>query len=274
MQGFEIEKCFNRALSLCISKKKFFIVFPVLFLCGIFIVYCRAFASDASGWIKMSLAFLPILLSSGLLLSLGALLIRIYYHEVKSLKFHYTELLGKSWDLIIGTSYLAIPPVLVYLMVWILLGIFLLLQEIPGVGNAIGILLSFGPFLLILTSLLLCLFNLSLLFFVTPAIALKSHDKTQLAKEVFSSIRKKLFSNLLFLLIALIPIAFVVGILSFAAMLTHENYFAQDHSLSIGLYWFFIMIPFSALVTPGVVFFFNFAAESYNYLQKKAKAVG
>jgi len=273
MEGFEIEKCFNRALSLCISKKKFFIVFPVLFLCGIFIVYCRAFASDASSWIKMSLAFLPILLSSGILLSLGALLIRIYYHEVKRLKFHYTELLGKSWDLIIGTAYLAIPPVLVYLMVWILLGIFLLLQEIPGIGNAISILLSFWPFLLILSSLLLCLFNLALLFFVTPAVALKSQDKTHLAKEVFASIQNKLFSNILFLLMALLPIGFVVGVLSFAATLTHENYFAQEHPLSIGLYWFFIMIPFSAILTPGVIFFFNFAAESYNYLQKKVQGL-
>jgi len=217
----------------------------------------------------MSLVFLSILLASGILLSLGVLLIRVYYHEVKSLKIHLTKILKASWDLIMGTAYLSIPPVLIYLLLWILLGIFLLLREIPGVGDFFGIILSFGPFILILGSLILVIFNWLLLFFVAPAVALSSLDRTHLAKNVFARLKKNIFSNLIFFFMGCIPILITVAFLSLAAVLTNFSYLVTKHPLSIGLQWFFIMLPFCAFLTPAVVFFFNFAAEAYNILVKK-----
>ena len=78
------------------------LTFPILVLCGILIVFCRAVAFEASPWIAMSLAFLPILLSSGILLALGVLLIRIHMHEVKSLHLSFRRLIAGSVDLIMG----------------------------------------------------------------------------------------------------------------------------------------------------------------------------
>jgi hypothetical protein len=264
----DLENAFNRAFFLSFTKKKLFLVFPVLVLCGILIVFCRSIAFYSGGWIAMSMIFLPIFLSSGILLALGVLVIRIYYHEVKKLKVSYKKIVGASWELIIGTSYLSLPVILVYLLLWIVMGIFLLLKEIPYVGSSVGVLLSFAPFLIILISILLCLMNVGLLFFVTPAVGLKTLKKRHMAKHVFKAIRQNLFSHLLYFIVALLPIAIVVGILSLAAVITGHSYFDSDNIISVSLGWFFIMLPFCAILTPTVIFFFNFAAEAYNNLHK------
>ncbi|MES2273735.1 MAG: hypothetical protein V4487_06050 [Chlamydiota bacterium] len=271
MTWLEIEKAFNRAMLLSFSKRKLMLTFPILVLCGILTVFCRAVAFDASDWIAMSLAFLPILLSSGVLLGLGVLLVRIHYHEAKSLTLNFRRLISGSLDLIIGTSYLSIPPILVYLLLWILLGLFFLLKEIPGIGDFFGIVLAFGPFLLIFGSLLLCLFNLGLLFFVAPAAALQPLKRIPLAKRIFSSLQAHLLSSLALFLLALIPIVLLVGLLSLSAMLTNVSFLIAERSLSVALEWFFIMLPFCAFLTPAVIFFFNFAAESYQLLQSKTQ---
>lgn len=267
----DIEKAFNRAVFLSFSKKKIALVFPVLVLCGVLIVFCRAAAFDASGWLAMSFLFLPILFSSGILLGLGVLLIRIHHHEAKRLKLGLRELLAASMDLIIGTSYLSMLPVLVYLCLWILMGVFLLLQGIPGIGYFFSVVFSFSPFLLIFGSFLLCLFNLALLFFVAPAAALHSLKTVSLAKKVFEAVQRRLFSSLCFFLIAFFPLALVGALLSIAAKVTDLNFLVGDRSLSVALEWFFIMLPCCAILTPFVIFFFNFSAESYQLLQGIAK---
>lgn len=272
MHWSELEKGFNRAALLSISKRKLALAFPALLLCGILSVFCRAVAYEASGWVVMSLAFLPILLSSGVLLALGVLLVRLHHHEAKQLSLDFKKLIGSSTDLIIGTSYLAILPVLAYLFLWILLGVFFLLREIPLVGNFFSVIFSFGPFLLIFGSLFLCLLNLGLLFFVAPAAALQSLQKAPLAKRVFEVLSRRLFSSLILFLIGLIPIGIVGGILSLAAILTNVNFSIAERSLLVALEWFFIMLPFSAILSPVVVFFFNFAAESYQILQGSPSA--
>ncbi len=242
------------------------LTFPLLVLCGILVVFCRAIAYDASPWIAMSLAFLPILLSSGVLLGLGVLLIRLHIHEVKGLHLGFRRLIAGSVDLIMGTSYLSIPPILAYLFLWIALGLFFLLGEIPGIGHFFSVVLAFGPFLLIFGSLLLCLFNLGLLFFVAPAAAFQPFKRTSLAKRVLSLFQGRLLSSIALFLLALVPILFVSGLLSLSALLTNLQ-LAPDRTLAVAMEWFFIMLPFSAILTPAVIFFFNFAAESYQLLQ-------
>lgn len=273
MNWSELEKAFNRAAMLSVSKRKLVLAFPALILCGILSVFCRAVAYEANEWVAMSLAFLPILLSSGILLALGVLLIRVHHHEAKQLTLDFKKLIGASADLVIGTSYLAILPVLAYLFLWILLGVFFLLREIPLVGDFFSVVLSFGPFLLIFGSLFLCLFNLGLLFFVAPAAALQSLQKAPLAKRVFEVLSKKLFSSMILFLIALIPIGIVGGLLCLAAILTNVSFSIAERPLSVGLEWFFIMLPFAAILAPVVIFFFNFAAESYQILQGNANSV-
>lgn len=237
------------------------IAFPALVLCGLLVVFCKAVACDATDWIKMSLAFLPILLSSGVLLALGVLLIRIHMHEVKGLNLSLQRLFSGSTDLILATSYLSIPPVLTYLCLWIVLGFFYLLGEMSSFFTVI---FAFGPFLLIFSSLLLCLLNLALLFFVAPAAAFQPHKKFALAKRVLALFQGKMLSSFALFLLALLPIFLVSSLLVLAAILSNS---APEQPLSIALEWFFIMLPFAALLTPAVIFFFNFAAESYQLLQ-------
>jgi hypothetical protein len=269
MQWSDLERSFSRAVLFSFSKKKLLLAFPVLVLCGIFTVFCRAIAIGAGNWISMSLAFLPILLSSGVLLALGVLLIRIYLYEVKNIELSFDQFIKGSLDLMMGTSYLSVPPILIYLLLWILLGFFFLLGEIPGIGDFFSVVFAFGPFLLILGSLLLCLLNLALLFFVTPAAALRPLSKNSLGKKVLLSFQGKMLSSIALFLIALVPIIFVSALLSLSAILTNLQ-LGSERSLAVVMEWFFIMLPFCALLTPSIVFFFNFAAESYHLLQTKS----
>ena len=128
----DIEHIFNRALSLSFSRKKLLFMFPVLVVCGLMIVFCRALAVNAGQWVVLSLTFLPIFLSSGLLLASGVVLARIYHHEVKMIPLSFRKILAQSWELLIGVSYLTLPLLLAYLFLWMIMGIFYLLKEIPA----------------------------------------------------------------------------------------------------------------------------------------------
>lgn len=268
----DVEFIFNRALAFSFSRKKFLFVFPVLVGCGLLTVICRALAFSAGDWMRLSLAFLPQFLSSGLLLAAGVVLIRLYHHEVKHLPVNLRGTLRESWDLMVGICYLTVPLVLAYLVLWTVMGLFYLLKEIPAVGDILGVILSFGPFLLVLGSLILSLFSVLLLFFAAPGIALKSAIKLELGAEIVRRIRGNVFSNVSLFLLGLIPLMIVVGLLSLAAVMTGANYFEAERSLSIATQWFFIMLPFCAVLTPAVIFFFNFAAESHVYMLRRLKA--
>lgn len=274
MQWNDFEKSFNRAMLLSFSKRKLALTFPILVLCGILSVFCRAVSFESGEWVAMSFAFLPILFSSGILLALGVLLVRMHHHEAKQLTLDFRKLIGGSIDLIIGTSYLSILPIVAYLFLWTLLGLFFLLKAVPILGDFFSVIFSFGPFLLIFGSLLLCVFNLGLLFFVAPAAALQPLKNIPLAKRVWSLINRKLFSALILWMIALIPIALVGGLLCLAAFLTNVSFLVAERSLSVALEWFFIMLPFCAILSPAVIFFFNFAAESYQLLQRISSLSG
>jgi hypothetical protein len=265
----DLEFCFNRSLSYSFTQKKLLTVFSVLILCGILVGFCRTLAYGSSNWISMSLIFLPIFLSAGILLALGIFIIRLYYHEIKSLKLSYRKILFNSWELIIGTTYLSIPPILIYLLLWVVLGVFILLKELPVIGEFVGVVLAFAPFLIILSSIILVFISLVILFFIAPAIALGEKEKFYLAKTVILRLRENIFRNLLFFFISICPLVFLIGFLSYASHLTGISYIASEHLVSISVRWFFLMIPFCLFLTPFVIFFFNFAAEAYNFSIKK-----
>src|SRR5262245_60919128 len=111
----DIKFRFNRALALTFSRKKLLFVFTILVLCGLLVVFSRALALNASHWVLLSLGFLPIFLSAGFLLGMGVILVRIYHDEVKQKPFRYRDILAKSWEIAIGSSYFSIPIILCYL---------------------------------------------------------------------------------------------------------------------------------------------------------------
>lgn len=155
-----------------------------------------------------------------------------------------------------------------------LLGVFFLFKEIPGLGQVVTVILAFGPFLINLGSLLLCLLNLSMLFFLAPVIALRGLNRIQISQTLVNRFQKDVFSNLFLGFIGALPLFFAVAILSLAAFMTGAICYNCDHPIYSVLQWFFIMIPFTALLSPAIIFFFNFAAESHVLIQREIRSVG
>jgi hypothetical protein len=267
----DIEVIFNRALKFSYTRKKIFLLFPALVLCGILIVLSHTFWLGANPWARASLAFVPGFLCVGILMTIGVPLIRLYHDEIKDKKLSVNKTLRQSWTLMGSLASLILPILTAYLVLWFVLGIFYLLKHIPSVGEMLGIFLSFGPFLLILGSLFLSIVNLLLLFFMTPLVALKSTMRWELAEEVLLKICLQPFVHLALLILGLLPLLVVVGFMVLAATLTGMSFFVMERTWEISLQWFFIMIPFAALLSPVVIFFFNFAAEGFALLQRRAK---
>jgi hypothetical protein len=265
----DLQLMFNRALAHTFSQRKLLFVFCTLALCGLLVVFFRALSLEASNWIATSFLFLPIFLCAGVLLAAGIVIIRIYHDEVKKRPLSYTRILKNSWELMIGASYISIPIILSYLVLWMLLGVFFLLNEVPWVGGVFAVLLAFAPFLINFCSLVLCLINLLLLFFMTPIFAFRGLNRMQVLKVFMNRIQEDIFSNLVLVIIALLPITFFVLLLTAAALFTGTITYASQSNLQIILNWFIIMIPFTALLTPAVIFFFNFAAEAHVFFQRK-----
>jgi len=270
----DLQFVFNRALTLSLSRKKLILTSVVLAFCGLLVVFFRGLAIGASHWVMLSLTFLPFFLCAGILLSMGIVLIRIYHNEIKQRPVSYREILRKSWAIVIGASYFSIPIILSYLLLWIFLGIFLLLRLTPGVGEVIGVILAFGPFILNLGTLILCLLNLAMLFFVTPIIAFKGLNRIQVTQTLIDRLKSDPFSNIIYGLFALLPLLFVGGLLVLAAFMTETVCYICADPLHNVLQWFFIMIPFTAALSPAVVFYFNFAAEAHVLMQKSRKDKG
>lgn len=267
----DIQQVFNRAAQFTFERSKWLFTFLVLALCGLFVVFCRGLASNASPWVTMSLTFLPVFLCFGILLALGVVLIRGYHDEVKRKPVSYQTIFARSWETILGAAYFTVPVILLYLMLWMLLGIFLLLQNIPAVGDFFAVILAFAPFLLNMATLLLCVFVVGVLFFVTPVIALKGMNRVLISQVLAKRFQVDLFSNLLLFAIGILPLLLVFGLLLLSAVLTGSVCVVCDDTLHNVLQWFFIMIPFAALVAPTFIFFFNFAGEAHVLMQRRIK---
>ena len=247
------------------------LVFPVLCVCGLLVVLSHILAVSVNHWLNNSLIFFPTFLCAGIFMALGIPLIRIYHDEVKKKPFSYRTVLLHSWSLMSKVSVFVLPFLLAYLLLWIVLGLFYLVKEIPGAGELVGVIFSFGPFALILGSLVLSAGAMFLLFFITPMVSLKSVMKLSLVEEFYPRFKKNFFTHFLLLGLGLFPLIVVIGFLVLAATLTGMTYVVTERTWAIGLQWFFIMIPFAACLSPAAIFFFNFSAESFVLAQKYLK---
>jgi hypothetical protein len=267
----EVQRIFNRSWFSTFHKAKLLLTFVVLALCGVLIVFFKGVGIQAGQWLSQSLTFLPVFMCAGVLFSLGILLIRIYHDEVKEKPVSYKETLSRSWEVVIGASYVSVPIILSYLLLWMLLGIFVLMSDIPSVGPFFNAILSFAPFLINLGSLVLIIFNFALLFYVAPILALKGFNRIQVSRVLMSRFREDIFSNIFLLSVAVLPLISFLGLLSVAAWMTGSLCEPCTSVVGQVVMWFFMMIPFTAILAPAVVFFFNFAAESHVLMMKKTK---
>ena len=267
----EIQLIFNRALFNTFQRAKLLLTFVVLAMCGVLVVFFKGVSVQAGQWLAQSLTFLPIFMCAGVLFSLGILLIRIYHDEVKGRSVSYRRILLRSWEVVIGSSYVSVPIILCYLLVWMLLGIFALLSEIPTVGPFFHAILAFAPFLLNLSCLVLILLNFALLFYVAPILALKGFNRLHISRTLTKRFRKDVFANGFLLFIALLPLIILLAVLSLAAWMTGSLCVGCTSVTETVLLWFFVMIPFTAILAPAVVFFFNFAAESHVLIMNQVR---
>jgi hypothetical protein len=263
---------FNRALVHTFSRTKLFFVFILLAMSGLLVVFFHGLSLHAGPWVMLSLTFLPIFICTGILLSMGILLIRMYYDELKQRDSNIWTTLSHSWEIVIGASYFALPIIFSYMLLWMLMGIFVLLREIPLVGDFFGIVLAFAPFLINLGTLVLCLIAFALLFFVAPLIALKGLERGAVFQMAVKRLEYDPFANCVLIIVALLPLALVTLLLMLSAYLTGGLCPDCHNSLQAVLKWFFIMVPFTACLTPGVIFFFNFAAEAHALMQKNMRS--
>ncbi|MCX6991231.1 MAG: hypothetical protein NTX49_09260 [Chlamydiae bacterium] len=268
----DIDRMFHRSLKFCFSKKKFLFTYPLVASCGVFITLFRALSEGAGDWVRLKFSFFPIFITASILLATGIVLIRAYHNEVKGLSFSFRELGKKSWDLMVSATYLTLPLSMAYLMLWSVIGFFYILKEIPFIGTVVSILLSFVPFLLVLSFIVLALVNMLVIFFLTPAVALRSECSFEMVIRQWKTIQARLLTHIALLFFAVLPVALVLGLLYFAGHLTESTYLIATSGLSYFGQQVVTSFAFSALSTPVVVFFFNFAAESYIYLRKTERA--
>lgn len=266
----DIQFMFNRAVAHTFNLKKLILVATILMMCGLLVIFFRGLAINAGQWISLSLNFLPVFLCAGVLLAAGIILTRIYHDEVKKKTVSYRTVFNRSWETMISASYLSIPIILSYILLWMLLGIFFLLNEVPGIGKFFSALLAFGPFLLNLGSLVLCLLSLSLLYFIAPLVALRGVNKIQLSQILTKRLKENLFLNLVMALIAVTPFILLFSLLLAAAALTGSICEPCNDPLYTIIQGFIVMIPFTAMLSPAVIFFFNFATEAHVIQQKRA----
>lgn len=144
-----------------------------------------------------------------------------------------------------------------------------MLEEIPGLGDFFGVVLAFVPFLLNLGALVLTIFSVAALFFLTPLMALKEFNRLLVAQHLTRRLQKDYFSNLLLFLISIAPLLFVLTLLLLSLNLTGGLYDEVKSPVYATMQWFFIMIPFTAIITPTLVFFFNFATEAQLLIMRK-----
>lgn len=264
-----VELSFNRAVQDSISKKKILFTSPLVILCGLFFVICRTIAINSGSWIQLFLGFFPFFLSFGILLGAGVVLIKAYYLERKKEEHSFKKIIYQSYQMIMNIAYLALPFVMAYIAIWIVLGIFYLLKSIPFLGALLGPMLSFIPFILILTSLLLALSTVFFLFFATPEATLKTGLKLILIKKTAARVKKSFFTDLIMIIVSLIPLLISLSLLYGSSWIVTTIFFEGASEVSFAFESLFMMLPFCLFLTPSVIFFFNFAAESFLLDQKE-----
>ena len=245
------------------SRAKLLFVFGSLSACGLFAVFFRVMGIESSAWVKLSLSFLMLFIVTTLLFSLGIVLSKMEFLAIEGKTLPWLKLLQHCVKPITSVLYLTLPLFFLYVLTWLILGVFYLLTEIPAIGQLVGILLSFGPFILIFSSLALTFTTFVLLFFLAPAVAKESSLNFKQILILFMGMKQRLFASIAFFVLASAPLFIASLFLASSAFLTKWSYFHSFHPLLVGMQWFFLMLPFNALLTPFVLFFFNFASISH-----------
>jgi hypothetical protein len=93
------------------------------------------------------------------------------------------------------------------------------------------------------------------------------------AAAIEKRVRYDFFTNIVLLIIALLPLAMVGAMLFLAVAMSGAACSSGqcDHMLFFVIRWLMIMIPFVAAIAPALIFFFNFSAEAHVLLVKEQR---
>lgn len=267
MEWIELEKRIQRALSGCWRGKKVWVAYPALVLSGCVLTFFRAAAEGVAPWLSLHFLFLSFFLVSTILLALGVLLVRLYALERKGERIDLKQEVVRATSSMGRAAFLATIPLLCSLCLWMTLGLFFLFEAIPILGSVLSVVAAGIPFLLFFATLLLCVTNGFLLFFIPPIAeqgGISFTQETLLPKRI----REKPLTSFLLLSIGTLPVLLIVFLLYKALCLTESSFpMGASHPLLMALQGLFVMPLLAALFTPAVLFFFNFSLESYSLLR-------
>ena len=264
-----LEKSCDRALQHTWCKMKVFVCACVLALCGFLVIFSMGLSLSANAWIAQSLFFLPLFVCAAVLAALGIVLIRAYHHQIKHRLVNYRTLAMESWEVALSASYCFIPLIAAYMALWIVLGVFFLLREMPLLGEFFGVVFAFGPFILHFTSFVLLALAGYILFTLAPLFALRPFPKKFVLSYLLSALKESIFQRVVLISVACIPVGLIGALLWLSAHMTSLAYLTQEKHTHMILQWLFILPPLALILAFPVIFFFNMAAEAHIAIQKK-----
>ncbi len=259
----QLEDAFDRAVTLLWDGTQLAITFLVLSFCGLLTVFFRAVSGGAVAWVHLAASCLPFFLCSGLLLAMGVLAIRAYLFRHHHHRIDYRTLIQESSEFLLGASFFSIPMVVTYLSLWLLVGVFVLLTEIPFLGPFLGSLFSFAPFFLNFGILSLCGIYLLALFFLAPIMALHGMSRMTVARVFIERVRRRFFVNTFLLIMSFLPLVIVSLLLFLASYFMTFIYTFPANLLFQVVTEFILMVPYAMALTPPILFFFHFSSEAH-----------
>lgn len=257
----KIQEMFIRAFQASLTKEKILMVFPLLLTTSILGVLSAALLQSADNWVIFGVISIPMYITFGLLGAASVFLHRIYYHELRGDRVDYKDLFKASINRMLTGTYLALPLIILHLVLWLLMGLFLVLGFIPYLGTIILILLSLIPFAFTVFLCMMPLLVVFALFFISPYFAFD-------AKPAFDRIKELPLVAATHFIVGFFPLLLVGALVTLFYWITMSIFHVDSNIVALTLQRFFLMIPISLYLTPPVLLFFHFALESYRELQQ------
>lgn len=262
----EISQAFNKAIKSIFCKKRWIMTFPALGFCGLVLSFFYIFSNS---WVKIGTSFLSVFIILAILFSLSIILTKASDYDEKKTEWLIFPIIKQSIHQIISTLFLSIPMIISFFLMWTILGIYLLLKMIPGIGQLIGLVLSFFPFVIILVTILLIVIGIIFLFFAIPFFTVVEVKNLKVMKKIFPLMKKNIYSNFLLFFMSLLVflVGFIPLIISF--LLAKDLCFSSGYTIINIFSSFFMMLFASAILTPFIIFFFEMAFIAFEKVKSQ-----
>jgi hypothetical protein len=269
----ELGLLFNRAFNKVWNKESLLGTWLVLLICAWLVVFFHGLSLQTNAWIALAVNNVPLFISVGILLAWGIVLVRRYHNQLKNTDKSTLEVVKSSWRLLgLGLNF-SLPILLGFIALWVALGIFVLMSSIPLLGEFFSVIFSFIPFLLIVSVAILFIASFLILYIAAPLLALTADEleisyKTKAKERLLADP----YTNIQLAIVAALPTIISLIIFCWAYQGTLQFLPSHDSVVYSILEGCMLAIPFTALLTPSVILFFNLAAEAHVYVLKRAKA--